>query len=111
MTREELIAQLQREEQLLRSEPVQEFIRGQDLSTREAFVSLRGHLTGLIDELRIAQLKDIAADLERLSPDIQRGIDELQGTINRMNDAIAIVNTLSRVIGLVTRVVGFAATV
>jgi hypothetical protein len=105
--RQQLIELLQAREAELRTEAVQQFFRDQDLQTREQFVSQRGHLTGLIGELRVAQLQDIEQDMQRLAPDIQKSIDSLQRAIQDLQDSIAIVNTLSQVIGLVTRVVGF----
>jgi archaellum component FlaC len=105
--RAELLEMLQALEDQLRSSQVQDFFRAKDLQTRETFVGRRGQISGLIDELRIAELRDIEADLNRFAPDIQAGIGDLQRDIERLEDSITMLNTMSRIVNLVTRVVAF----
>ena len=109
MDRRQLIDELQEIERSLRSIRVDNFVRQQDLRAREQFVAMRGSLTGLIEELRLAELADIERDMDRFAPELERGLSRLRDEIDRLQRVAALLDSVATIIDLVTRVVAFVA--
>lgn len=100
-----LVERLQDQVRALEGDAVQRFVLAQDLPTREAFVRARAGLRGLVEELRLAELADIARDLDGLGPEIRRGVADLAAEAERLAEARAVIDAVGRVAELVTRVV------
>lgn len=101
------IGRLQEQLRALESDRVQDNFSKQDLPTREAFVRARAALRGLMEELRMAELRAIERDLARLEPEIERGMEDLEGVVERLEDAAKVVEGIGRVAQAITRAVAF----